>query len=46
MADCLKGLLSDPEELRALRGAGANRAGMFSWEKTALETRAVYHGVM
>jgi glycosyltransferase involved in cell wall biosynthesis len=40
--DGLAALLDDPERRRALSAAGRARAGVFSWQRTARETLAVY----
>jgi glycosyltransferase involved in cell wall biosynthesis len=45
IADCLMSLISDPESLRSLKESGLERARMFSWKKTAMETEAVYRSV-
>ena len=41
-ADALAAVLGDPSERERLAAAGLARAGEFSWERTARETRAVY----
>ena len=45
MAACLMSLISDREMLQSLKESGLKRASMFSWEKTATETEAVYRAI-
>ena len=46
LAAALRRLLDDAELRARLRGAGLARAALFSWERTARETLAVYHAAL
>lgn len=46
IADAIACVLSDPALAEELRQRGLERARMFTWEKTARETAAVYRQVM
>jgi glycosyltransferase involved in cell wall biosynthesis len=45
LRDALHSLLSDPREAARLSRAGRLRAAEFTWERTALETRALLHAI-
>jgi glycosyltransferase involved in cell wall biosynthesis len=46
MAAALLALLRNPEELEQRKAAALCRAADFSWDKTAFDTRSVYHHVI
>lgn len=46
IADAMRGLTANPSLRNVLRGCGLERAGTFSWSRTARETRAVYSSVL
>lgn len=43
LADAIKSLLKDQNQLREYHALGLRRARQFPWEKTARETLAIYH---
>ena len=45
MAKAVESVLTQPGRRQELREAGAQRARQFTWEKTALETLAVYREI-
>ena len=43
LAEAMAAALGNPDVAAHLREAGLQRAALFSWERTARETAAVYH---
>ena len=46
IAEAMRAIAADPRLRNVLRGCGLQRAGVFSWSRTARETRAVYEEVL
>ena len=46
IADAMKAIAGNPRLRNVLSGCGLERAGSFSWSRTARETHAVYEAVL
>ena len=46
IAEAMRAIAADPRLRNVLRGCGLQRAGAFSWSRTARETHAVYEEVL
>jgi len=46
IAEAMRAIAADPRLRNVLRGCGLQRAGVFSWGRTARETHAVYEEVL
>jgi len=46
IAEALKSVLTEDSKTERMRQAGLEQAGVFSWERVARETRAVYEAVL
>lgn len=46
IAEAMRAIATDPRLRNVLRGCGLQRAGFFSWRRTARETHAVYEEVL